>query len=184
LTAGALTPTRAGDALPLEQYAAIGDGRSVALVGADDSVDWWGVPAMGGTPFFDRLLPGPKGGRLSITPVDAFTVQRRYRLGSNVLEQVFTAAAGSARVTCSLNSGLSGRLPWSELAHRVEGLHGTVAYIVELRPGRRLDQATPWREPVPGGLGADGAGGDGVLHLDGIVTTLRTSDGVELSLEE
>lgn len=161
---------RDGDWLPLDQYAAIGDGRSVALVGSDGSIDWWCVPTLDSTPFFDRLLAGEDGGRFAVAPAGPFTVERRYRPGSNVLEQVFTTATGCARVTYSLNSGPSGRLPWSELAHRVEGLEGTVEFGVELRPGRRLGQANPWREPSPHG---------DVMHLDGIVSALRASGDLE-----
>lgn len=161
---------RDGDWLPLDQYAAIGDGRSVALVGSDGSIDWWCVPTLDSTPFFDRLLAGEDGGRFAVAPAGPFTVERRYRPGSNVLEQVFTTATGCARITYSLNSGPSGRLPWSELAHRVEGLEGTVEFGVELRPGRRLGQANPWREPSPHG---------DVMHLDGIVSALRASGDLE-----
>ncbi len=169
-----MSPGRDGDWLPLDQYAAIGDGRSVALVGSDGSIDWWCVPNLDSAAFFDRLLAGQDGGRLSMTPAGPFTVERHYRPGSNVLEQVFSTASGRARVTYSLNSGPSGRLPWSELAHRVEGLDGTVEFGIEVRPGRRLDQANPWREPSPHG---------DVLHLDGTVSALRASDDVERLIE-
>ena len=165
-----MSPGRDGDWLPLDHYAAVGDGRSVALVGADGSIDWWCVPNLDSTPFFDRLLAGEDGGRFSVAPAGPFTVERRYRPGSNVLEQVFSTATGRARVTYSLNSGPSGRLPWSELAHRVEGLEGTVEFGAEARPGRRLGQANPWREASPHG---------DVMHLDGIVAALRTSGDVE-----
>ena len=144
-----MIPERDGDWLPLDQYAAVGDGRSVALVASDGSIDWWCVPNLDSTPFFDRLLDGGAGGRFSIAPAASFTVERRYRLGSNVLEQVFSTASGQARVTYSLNSGPSGRLPWSELAHRVEGLTGTVEFRVELRTGRRLDPDRHWRGEAP-----------------------------------
>lgn len=169
-----MRPGRDGDWLPLDQYAAIGDGRSVALVGSDGSIDWWCVPNLDSTAFFDRLLAGGDGGRLSMAPAGPFTVERRYRPDSNVLEQVFSTSSGRARVTYSLNSGPSGRLPWSELAHRVEGLDGTVEFGIEVRPGRRLGQANPWREASPHG---------DVLHLDGLVTALRASDDVERLIE-
>jgi len=169
-----VTGARDGVWLPLDQYAALGDGRSVALVGSDGSIDWWCVPNLDSPPFFDRLLAGDGGGRFSVAPAGPFTVERRYRQGSNVLEQVFSTASGQARVTYSLNSGPSGRLPWSELAHRVEGLAGTVELDIEVRPGRRLDQANPWREPSPHG---------DVLHLDGILVAFRASDDVERLIE-
>ena len=156
--------------LPLDRYAALGDGRSVALVGADGSIDWWCVPNLDSMPFFDRLLDPVHGGRFSITPVDPWTVERRYRPDSNVLEQVFTTQSGTARLTDSLNGGSAGRLPWSELARRVEGLTGRVEFRVESLVGRRLDLATPWREPSPHG---------DILHLDGVIAALRSDGNME-----
>ena len=169
-----MTPERRDDVLPLACYGVLGDGRSVALLGADGSIDWWCLPHLDSVPFCDRLLAREDGGRFSITPVDAYTVTRRYRPDSNVLEQEFTTRTGRALITASLNSGISGRLPWTELAQRVEGLEGTVAFAVELRSGRRLQQATPWRETGPGG---------DVLHLDGLVCAFRTTDGVRRETE-
>ena len=67
-----MSGVRQNGELPLDQYAAIGDGRSVAIVGADGSIDWWCVPHMDSTPYFDRLLDPWEGGRFSITPVGAF----------------------------------------------------------------------------------------------------------------
>ena len=158
--------------LPLGQYAALGDGRSVALVGADGSVDWWCVPNMDSVPLFDRLLDPQDGGRFELMPVQPFTVERRYRPDSNVLEQVFTTASGVARVTDSLNSGISGRLPWSELARRVEGLQGAVEFGIDVRPGRRLGQATPWHEDSANGV---------VLHVDGIISAFRSDESVTIT---
>lgn len=162
--------TRNGETLPLDQYAALGDGRSVALVGSDGSIDWWCVPDMDSAAFFDRVLDPEDGGRFSITPEEAFTVERHYREDSNVLEHIYETASGTARVTDSLNSGISGRLPWSELARRIQGLTGSVSFAIEMRPGRRLDEASAWQEPTLHG---------NVLHVDGIISALRTDENVE-----
>jgi GH15 family glucan-1,4-alpha-glucosidase len=156
--------------LPLDQYAATGDGRSVAIIGADGSIDWWCVPHMDSTPLFDRLLDPWDGGRFSVTPVGAFEVTRAYRPDSNVLEQTFTTSTGRARLTDCLNSGISGRLPWSELARRVEGLEGTVEFRIEMRPGRRLGRANPWREDSPHG---------DVMHIDGVIAAFRATEDVK-----
>ena len=173
--AGPHHAVRTQDVLPLEQYACLGDGRSVALAGADGSIDWLCVPGLDSKPLFDRLVAREQGGRLSITPEGAFTVTRRYRPQSNVLEQVFTTPTGSARLTASLNSGISGRLPWTELAHRVEGLTGTVRFAIAVRPGERLDQATPWREATPHG---------DLLHVDGVLCAFRADDAVQRLVED
>jgi GH15 family glucan-1,4-alpha-glucosidase len=128
-----LVPERTRGFLPLEHYAAVGDGRSVALIGADGSIDWWCTPEMDSPPLFNRMHDSD-GGRFSITPVEPFEIERRYRENSNVLETIFITQKGRARVTESLNSGVSGRLPWCELERRIEGLSGSVEFQIRLNP--------------------------------------------------
>jgi GH15 family glucan-1,4-alpha-glucosidase len=125
------------------------------------------VPNVDSVPLFDRLLDAANGGRFSMIPASDFVVERRYRPDSNVVEQTFTTAGGVARVTESLNSGISGRLPWSELARRIEGVSGSVEFRIEARIGTRLDEATSWRESSPHG---------DVLHVDGLVVALRSTE--------
>ena len=170
-----MRPERVDDVLPLASYAALGDGRSVALLGADGAIDWWCLPSLDSVPFLDRLLAGAAGGHFTITPTDPFTVERRYRPDSNVLEQTFSTYSGRARITSSLNSGISGRLPWTELAQRVEGIDGEVALKVELRLARRLERSTPWREVSVHG---------DVIHVDGILCAFRSSDDVQRTIED
>ncbi|WP_185985250.1 glycoside hydrolase family 15 protein [Aureimonas mangrovi] len=134
--------------LALEDYGAIGEGRSVALSGADGSIDWWCVPNMDSPPLFDRLLDGENGGRFSICPEEPFEVEQRYREASNVFETVFTTANGKAIMTESLNSGTAGRLPWAELARRVECVRGSVKFDVLMRPGRRGDTVNPYHSTI------------------------------------
>ena len=80
--------------LPLEAYAALGDGRSGALTGWDGSIDWWRVPNMDSPLLFDRLLSPTEGGYFSITPT-AFTwlINRLSEHGPHVC--------------CTLDSGLA-----------------------------------------------------------------------------
>jgi len=134
--------------LALEDYGAIGEGRSVALSGADGSIDWWCVPNMDSPPLFDRLLDGENGGRFVICPDERFEVEQRYREASNVFETVFTTARGKAVMTESLNSGTAGRLPWGELARRVECVSGSVTFDVLMRPGRRGDTVNPYHSTI------------------------------------
>ncbi len=169
-----MTPERIDDALPLALYGVLGDGRSVALLGADGAIDWWCLPSLDSVAFFDRLIAGPTGGRFSVTPASPFTVERRYRDHSNVLEQVFTTGTGRVRITSSLNSGISGRLPWTELAHRIEGLEGTVTLDIAVWAGSRLEQARPWHEDSPHG---------DVVHLDGLICAFRSTDDVRRTNE-
>lgn len=118
---GSSSVARSNGYLPLEDYAALGEGRSVALSGKDGSIDWWCVPNMDSPPLFDRLLDAKDGGYFLIEPDEPYTVTRAYRTHSNVLETTFRTSGGVAVLTESMNSGTAGRLPWVELARRVEG---------------------------------------------------------------
>lgn len=140
-----------GGWLALEQYAALGDGRSVALVGLDGSIDWWCVPHMDSPPLFDRLLSPRTGGYFAITPTQPYQAKRRYRPGSNVMETEYITSTGSVRLTESLNSGPAGRLPWAELARRIEGIEGSVTLEIAIDFGTQADTVSPYLTPNDNG---------------------------------
>lgn len=141
----ALVPTRRdGGFMALRHYAAIGDGRSVALVGSDGCIDWLALPTMDAPPLFAALLDPADGGQVRLAPSQVTHVERRYVEATNVLQTTFHTPTGVVRVTDGLNVGDSGRLPWSELARRVEGLSGEVEMRWEVAPGRRLGRDQPW----------------------------------------
>ncbi|HWA67030.1 MAG TPA: glycoside hydrolase family 15 protein [Mycobacteriales bacterium] len=129
---------------PIESYAAIGDGRTVALVSTDGRIDWWPVPAMDAAPTFAAVLDSAQGGYLELAPEIAFGSTRRYVPDTNVLETTFTTERGAVRVTDSLPLGRSGRLAWSELVRRVDALHGEVPMRWTIAPGTQLAAVQPW----------------------------------------
>ena len=138
----------------IESYAPIGDGRTVALIGRDARIDWLPLPNLTNVPVFARLLDEETGGCFELAPdlpSGEFTSERRYIPGTNVLETVFTAAAGSARVTDALVSGIAGRLPWAELARRVDGLSGSLPMRWRVHPGMSLRTAAAWVEATAHG---------------------------------
>ncbi|MEK6418402.1 MAG: glycoside hydrolase family 15 protein [Burkholderia gladioli] len=161
--------------LALRHYGVLGDGRSVALSGADGAIDWWCVPGLDSMPLFDRLLDAGQGGFYSITPVETFEVARRYRDESNVLETIFTTPSGSARLTESLNSGNAGRQPWAELARRIEGLDGTVRFQVEIIWGRQDDTISPYCSVI---------GDHDVFHAGRVLGLFLHSEGVRIEARE
>jgi len=86
-------------------------------------------------------IPDPGGGGyFALAPEDPSDVSRRYLPDTNVLDTTFAAQAGTVRVTDALNVGSAGRLPWTELARRVEGLTGEVAMLL-YEPGGPIDAA-------------------------------------------
>lgn len=166
------TPRRDADGyLPLEDYAALGDGRSVALVGADGSIDWWCVPHMDSPPLFDRLLAPQSGGFFTITPQGPYRVERRYLQDSNVLETLFLTETGQARMTESLNSGPAGRLPWAELGRRIEGIEGQVSFNVQINFGTQADKVSPYISQ---------SGNGNVFHAGRVLGMFLHSENLEI----
>ncbi len=138
------SPQRHDGYVPIADYAVLGDGRTVALVASDGRVDWWPMPTLDAPPAAGAILDPQDGGYLALAPTGEFEVRRRYASDTNVLESTYTTATGTARVIDSLNTGSAGRLPWTELARRLEGLEGSVDMAWEFAPGDRFGQARPW----------------------------------------
>ncbi|MGL1311133.1 hypothetical protein ACSTKO_24120, partial [Vibrio parahaemolyticus] len=59
-------------------------------------------------------------------------------------------ATGVAKLTDAMVTGIAGRLPWAELARRVEGVRGEVEFAWGVQPGTMLRSAAPWTERIDG----------------------------------
>jgi len=127
-------PGRAGGYAPIGDYAAIGDGRTIALVARDGSIDWLPVPAMDGPAVFAALLDPERCGRFELAPVQEHGVSRGYLEGTNVLETRFETAEGAVTVTDALSLQDGGQLSWVELVRRVRAQGGRVRMRYLLAP--------------------------------------------------
>ncbi len=137
-------PTTPGE--DLRSYAPIGDGRTIALVGLRGQIDWMPIPNLGSPPIFARILDDDTGGCIELEPDGDYTVRRRYVARTNVLTTTFTTADGVAKITDAMVTGVAGRLPWAELARRVDGVRGTVRFRWRVQPGTALQTASPWAQ--------------------------------------
>ena len=121
---------------PLRSYAAIGDGRTVALIADDGSIDWLCLPHLDSSAVFANLLDASRGGAFSLAPTVPYKVQRRYLEGTNVLETTFSTATGTARVidAMTIPSDTVALCPERELVRQIEGVTGVVSFHWSVAP--------------------------------------------------
>ena len=133
----------------IEDYAIIGDTKTVALVDLTGSIDWWCVPRIDSGAVFAKLLGDGGNGRWLIAPEGEVTkVTRHYEPETLVLETVFETSTGSVSVCDFMppNDGYS-------MIHRiVEGRSGTVDMQMELVVRYEYGAITPWATATGDGL--------------------------------
>jgi GH15 family glucan-1,4-alpha-glucosidase len=176
-------PERDADGyLPIESYGAIGNGRTVALVGADGSIDWCAFSRIDRASVFARILDAGKGGYWQIVPHEPWTVQRHYHDDTNVLVTEFTTATGTVELVDLMPSiafgsdlGVSQTI-WDGLLLRfVRGTRGSVRVRMEVRPAFDYARAPVSYEMIPE-RGALICGGNSALRI-ACSLPLRVEDG-------
>jgi len=148
-------------ALPIEDYALIGDTRSAALVGRDGSIDWLCLPRFDSPACFAALLGSRAHGHWLIAPAHGGPASaRRYRNGTLILETEFRTASGAARVIDCMPLGGE----QSQVLRIVEGISGEVEMAMELVMRFDYGSVVPWVRRSSGKLVAT-AGPDALeLH--------------------
>jgi GH15 family glucan-1,4-alpha-glucosidase len=110
-------------ALPIEDYALIGDRGTAALVGKDGSIDWLCLPRFDSPACFAALLGTEEHGRWLLAPADeVVATRRRYVDGTALLETTFTTADGEVVLLDVMPTG-DGR---ADVVRRLTCTRGTV----------------------------------------------------------
>ena len=83
----------------IEDYGLIGNMHTAALVGNDGSIDWLCLPFFDSPAVFNSILDDEKGGRFSISAIDAVDNRQIYFPETNVLITRFGSDHSAAQVT-------------------------------------------------------------------------------------
>ena len=78
-------------------HGAIGNGRVIALVGPDTSIDWLCLPRFDSPSIFARLLDEERGGSFAFEPMDLISSSMAYLRNTNVLRTEVTPRRAATR---------------------------------------------------------------------------------------
>ena len=149
-------------ALPIEDYALIGDCATAALVGRNGSIDWLCWPRFDSAACFAALLGTGRHGRFLIAPANpGKPATRRYRDGSLVLETLFDAPGGQV----ALIDFMVPHMQNSTLVRVVEGRGGAVPMRMELVLRFDYGMSVPWVRKRNGGNGIVATAGPELVVL-------------------
>ncbi|HLG18825.1 MAG TPA: glycoside hydrolase family 15 protein [Bdellovibrionota bacterium] len=173
-----------GDKIPHLNYGAIGNGRVLALVSPEASIDWLCLPRFDSPSIFARLLDQDKGGSFKIESAgEAKSSRTDYIQNTNVLRTRIECADGSFDVIdfCPrVNRGLTMEVPL-ELHRLVVPREGSPPLRVHFDP--RPDYARSPFEVIPGQGVIELRNGSArfYLHTNAPVTYVRNRQPFQLS---
>ena len=134
----------------IDDYAMIGDGQTVALVGRNGSIDWLCWPRFDSDACFAALLGEDENGCWALAPEGREIKRSRAYCGNTlVLETEFTTEAGAVRVVdfMPIRHGES-----STIVRIVSGLDGVVDLRSDIRLRFDYGSVAPWFQKAEGAI--------------------------------
>ncbi len=130
---------------PIEDHAAIGDCRTIALVTRDGTIDWLCLPHFSASSVFGALLDAQRGGEWRLGARETRAYEWRYLPRTNVLETTHRCAGGTLRIrdfmTIAAGDDERALRPQHELVRIAECVEGEVTLESRFAPrpgyGRR-----------------------------------------------
>jgi GH15 family glucan-1,4-alpha-glucosidase len=122
--------------LPIADHGIIGDLHTVALVGADGTIDWYCCPAFDSPSVFAAILDKEKGGYYRISPLEEdWTSKQLYFPDTNVLITRFLTPGGVGELQGFMPIARTGaERHRHQLIRRVVGVRGAIRFRVDLQP--------------------------------------------------
>jgi GH15 family glucan-1,4-alpha-glucosidase len=127
-------------ALPIEDYALIGDRHTAALVGTNGSIDWLCLPRFDSPACFAGLLGDEDHGHWQLCPTTDYRVSRRYVEHSAALETTFTSDDGVVVLLDLMPTG-DGR---ADVVRRLTGVSGRMRFRHEWVVRMDYGRIVPW----------------------------------------
>ena len=127
-------------ALPIEDYALIGDRRTAALVGTNGSIDWLCLPRFDSGACFAALLGTEEHGHWQLCPEGSYDVRRRYIGHSSALETTFTTSDGEVTLTDVMPVGDE----QADVVRILRGVRGSVTIEQEWLVRTDYGEVMPW----------------------------------------
>jgi GH15 family glucan-1,4-alpha-glucosidase len=119
---------------PIENYGAIGNMRSIALVGVNGSIDFLCYPNFDSPTVFAALLDDERGGRFQIQPqLKKRRVRQLYLPDTNILLTRFLSEEGVAELTDFMPIGEDGEQP-NEIIRTVSVIRGELEFKMQCQP--------------------------------------------------
>jgi len=164
-------------------HGAIGNGRVIALVGPDTSIDWLCLPRFDSPSVFARLLDQDRGGAWFFEPVEHWTATAAYVRNTNVLRTEVRTTDGAFELldfAPRLVRGLKVDAP-VEICRLIRPLEGTPRLRVVFNP--RPDYARANVECVASGQGVEVVGGPTRLLLSTNVPAPYVLEGSAIRID-
>jgi GH15 family glucan-1,4-alpha-glucosidase len=168
--------------IPLH-HGAIGNGRVLALIGPDTSVDWLCLPRFDSPSVFARLLDQERGGTWSFKPVEDWRATASYVRNTNVMRTEVEMSDGVLEIfdfAPRLMDGLRIDAP-IELCRLLRPISGAPRVRVHFDP--RPDYGRAAVEIVAAGTGLEVVGGATRLHLATNVPPPYVQDGSAIRID-
>ncbi len=169
--------------LPLH-HGAIGNGRVIALVGPDTSIDWLCLPRFDSPSVFARLLDQERGGSWSFTPAnDGWHTSSGYVRNTNVLRTEIDTGEGRCEMfdfAPRVMAGLKVDAP-IEICRLLRPMSGTPRLRVHFDP--QPDYARAQCEIIASGQGVQVVGGPTRLYLSTNVAAPYLLDGTAIRID-